>query len=37
MWKALNHYGNAGNESTELARELMDFEEKTIEKLKKYL
>ena len=28
---------NAGNESTELARELMDFEEKTIEKLKKYL
>ena len=37
MWKALNHYENAGNESTELARELMDFEEKTIEKLKKYL
>ena len=37
MWKALNHFGNAGNESTELARELMDFEEETIEKLKKYL
>ena len=37
MWKALNHFGNAGNASTELARELMDFEEESIEKLKKYL
>ncbi len=37
MCKALNHHENAGNRSTELAKELMDFEERSIEELKKYL
>lgn len=37
MWKILNHHENAGNMSVELAKELMDFEEKNIERLKKYL
>lgn len=37
MWKAVNHYENAGNISMEIAKELMDFEEKNIEKLKAYL
>lgn len=37
MWKTLNHYENAGNVSMEIAKELMDFEEKNIERLKKYL
>ena len=37
MWKAINHNENAGNVSMEIAKELMDFEEKTIEKLKQYL
>ncbi len=37
MWKAINHHGNAGNISMEVAKELMDFEEKNIERLKKYL
>ena len=37
MWKAVNHYENAGNISMEIAKELMDFEEKNIERLKKYL
>lgn len=37
MWKAINHNENAGNVSMEVARELMDFEEKNIEKLKQYL
>ena len=37
MWKAINHNENAGNVSMEVARELMDFEEKNIEKLKAYL
>ena len=37
MWKTMNHHENAGNVSVELAKELMDFEEKNIERLKKYL
>lgn len=37
MWKAINHNENAGNVSMEIAKELMDFEEKNIEKLKQYL
>lgn len=37
MWKAINHNEKAGNISMEVARELMDFEEKNIEKLKQYL
>lgn len=37
MWKTLNHHENAGSMSVELAKELMDFEEKNIERLKKYL
>lgn len=37
MWKAINHNERAGNTSMEVAKELMDFEEKNIELLKKYL
>ena len=37
MWKAVNHYEKAGNISMEIAKELMDFEEKNIERLKQYL
>ncbi len=37
IWKTLNHYGNAGSVSTDLASELMDFEQKNIRDLKKYL
>lgn len=37
MWKAINHHENAGNISMEVAKELMDFEEKNIERLKQYL
>lgn len=37
MWKIMNHSENAGNRTVELAKELMDFEEKSIEKLKEYL
>lgn len=37
MWKSMNHHRNAGNISVEIAKELMDFEEKCIDKLKKYL
>lgn len=37
MWKAINHNENAGNISMEIAKELMDFEEKNIERLKPYL
>lgn len=37
MWKAINHSENAGNISMEVAKELMDFEEKNIERLKQYL
>lgn len=37
MCKSLNHYEHAENTSLEIAKELMDFEEKNIERLKKYL
>lgn len=37
MWKIINHHENAGAASMEIAKELMDFEEKSIERLKKYL
>lgn len=37
MWKAINHNERAGNVSMEVAKELMDFEEKNIERLKSYL
>lgn len=37
MWKAVNHHTNAGKETMEIAKELMDFEEKNIERLKLYL
>lgn len=37
MWKAMNENSHAGGFAVELARELMDFEEKNIECLKKYL
>lgn len=37
MWKTINHHENAGKVSMEIAKELMDFEEKNIEQLKKYL
>lgn len=37
MWKSINHNENAGNVSMEVAKELMDFEEKNIERLKQYL
>lgn len=37
MWKSLNQHENASRHSVELAKELVDFEEKNIEALKKYL
>lgn len=37
MWKTMNHHENAGNISMEVAKELVAFEEKNIEQLKKYL
>lgn len=37
MWKSINHHENASNTSMEIAKELMDFEEKNIERLKQYL
>lgn len=37
MSKALNHNEEAGERSTSLARQLIDFEEKNIATLKKYL
>lgn len=37
MWKSINHHQNSGNTSMEIAKELMDFEEKSIESLKKFL
>ena len=33
----MNHHDNAGSMTMEVAKELMDFEEKCIEKLKEYL
>ena len=37
MWKAINHHEKAGDSSMEMAKELMDIEEKNIERLKHYL
>lgn len=37
MWKSINHHQNSGNTSMEVARELVDFEEKSIGRLKKFL
>ncbi|MCM1127361.1 MAG: hypothetical protein NC429_12935 [Lachnospiraceae bacterium] len=37
MWKSINHNERAGDVSMEIAKELMDFEEKSIERLKQYL
>lgn len=37
MWKAMKHNQLASDEAVELARELVDFEEKNIERLKEYL
>lgn len=37
MCKALNHNPGAGQAATEFAKELMAFEERNIERLKKYL
>lgn len=37
MWKSMNQHTNASKYSVELAKELVDFEEKSIEALKKYL
>lgn len=37
MWKSVNHHEKAGDASMEIAKELMDFEEKNIERLKQYL
>lgn len=37
MWKSLNHHQNSGNTSVEIAKELVDFEEKSISRLKRFL
>ncbi len=37
MWRSINHHQNSGNTSMEVAQELMDFEEKSIETLKQFL
>ena len=37
MWKSLNHNKMAEKNSVEFAKELMDFEEKNITRLKNYL
>lgn len=37
MWKSLKHNGLAERDTVELAKELMDFEERSIERLKEYL
>lgn len=37
MYKSLNHHQGATTASMEVAKELMDFEEKCIERLKEYL
>lgn len=37
MCKAVNHNDTAGKFAMEIAKELMDFEEKSIERLKQYL
>lgn len=37
MWKSMNHHQNSGNLSMEVAKELVDFEQKSIARLKKFL
>ena len=37
MWKAMKHNGLAADETVVLAQELVDFEQKNIEKLKEFL
>ena len=37
MWRAMNHNESATETSLEIAKELIDFEEKCIEQLKRYL
>lgn len=37
MWKSMNHHQNSGNASMEVAKELVDFEQKAIARLKKFL
>lgn len=37
MWKSMNHHQNSGNTSMEVAKELVDFEQKAISRLKKFL
>lgn len=37
MWKSINHHKDSGAVSMEVAKELMDFEEKNINRLKKFL
>jgi len=37
MWKSLKHNGMAGDDTVELAKELVDFEEKSIERMKEFL
>ena len=37
MWKSINHHQNSGNASMEIANELVAFEEKSINRLKKFL
>lgn len=37
MWKSINHHQNHGNTSMEIAKEFMNLEEKSIDRLKKFL
>ncbi|MEG1848604.1 MAG: hypothetical protein RRX92_04735 [Lachnospiraceae bacterium] len=37
MWKSMNQYGQTEGVCLEIAKELIDFEEKNIARLKKYL
>lgn len=37
MWKSINHHQDSGAASMEVAKELMDFEEKCINRLKEFL
>lgn len=37
MWKSMNHHQNSGDISLEVAKELMAFEEKSINRLKEFL
>lgn len=37
MWKAMNHHQQATDMSLEVARELLDLETKSMERLRKYL